>query len=129
MSKTLLLIVGLLIAFGAAGAFYLRVADDPNAAQRYDWVLQKIGAREEAPEEPVPPAADVEKRSADGSRTRSLSPDALSERRAARRERIEQREQLELFKLGLDFMNLVVGLLGIYLALRGVGGTSQRQDS
>lgn len=128
MGKSTLFVLGLLIVGAAAGGFYYRVAADPEAAsRRYNWVLEQMGVdsgpKEAQLERPAPAPGNDEA----AGRTRSLSPDALQDRRSARVEKRQQREQLELFKLGLDFMNLVVGLVGIWLALRSYG-SSQRQS-
>lgn len=120
MSKTFLFVIGLLVFVVAAGGMWYRLADDPNAGRRYDWALEQIGVRKNSAA-----PSDAE---APGGRSRSLSQDTQTDRPS--RTRVQQQNGLELFKLGLDLANVLVGLIGLYLAMSGMRmrRESQRQN-
>ncbi|MCH9808761.1 MAG: hypothetical protein K0U74_13620 [Alphaproteobacteria bacterium] len=114
MRKTFYVVIGLVIIAVSAGGMWYRINNDPGAARRFDWAMEKIGvgqdvnANRQAPDAPA------------GRSGRLSEHEARSKRREDRRERRQNRDQLELFKLGLDLANIVVGLIGIYLAYSGM---------
>ena len=116
MSRSLVFLMGLLVFAVAAGSFYFRLSSDPSATRRYDWALERLNVRKDASR------SDTE-RSAPSVRTYSRGERA--DRRTAWRQRNQQQDRLELFKLGLDLANVVVGLIGIFLALTSVRGNRQ----
>ena len=121
MSKTFLFLIGILVFAVAAGGMWYRIAGDPGAGQRYDWALEQIGVRQQT-------AAPIDAEDA-RDRTSAASPKtANAERSAKRQERRQEREQTELFKLGLDLANLLVGLIGIYLAVSSMRGRSESRS-
>jgi hypothetical protein len=108
MSRFSLFLVGLLICVAAFGGLYYRTANDPGMERRVNWALEKVGLRQKTTVSAEQPR--------EYSRERSAAPRTRAERRADRRQSRQQDDQLELFKLGLDLANIVVGLIGIYLA-------------
>ena len=108
MSRFTLFFLGVLICVGAFGGLYYRVSNDPGVERRANWALEQIGVRR---------GTDGLSQDDEASpRSGSTSRRSLSERREVRRHGRQQGEQLKLFKLGLDLANIVIGLIGIYLA-------------
>lgn len=118
MGRTALFLVGLLMLAVAAGAMWYRISEDPNAARRYDWALEQIGVREKS----AAPVEGAQDRSAERSLRSTDRPAELAERE-------DTQQYTEMLKLGLDVANLLIGLIGIYLAVSGMRGrgTSQNQ--
>lgn len=90
---------GLLIWLVAFGGLYSRTANEPGVERRVNWALGKVGVCQETPRG-----------------KRSTAPRTRAETVSDRRHNHKQDDQLELFKLGLNLPNIVVGLIGIYLA-------------
>ncbi|MEQ8825315.1 MAG: hypothetical protein RIC14_13175 [Filomicrobium sp.] len=110
MNKSVVFLIGLLVFAAAAAGLYYRLSNDPNTVSRYNWALEQVGI----PNAFGPAPTDSEQT--------ELAPESRSlqkreDRAERRRDRAEYRDRLELFKLGLDLANVLVGLIGIYLAL------------
>ncbi len=111
MSKSGMIIVGLLLFAAAIGALGYRIMSDPEQTAAYRSIFQRApsGSGSSAP-------------SQDLSRDRRAAPDETrATRRSTRKaQRRARNRNLKFFELIIDILNVVVGLIGIGLAIWGM---------
>ncbi len=97
------LLIGLVMVAGAAWFMVHRLNQEPDLVQKYERIIQG-----ESPAK----TAEAEKR------TRSASPQSGG-----------GGDEVQLFQMALDVGNLVVGIIGIILMLRSMGGGRRQPQS
>lgn len=121
MLKAIYVLIGVLLFGGAVGFMGYRVAKEPDLIAKYEWMLDENAAKPDA----------VEKLELPRTRSATPSPDAAgdgpyelqTERRAEDRQRPSADvNNVKLFEYALDVGNILVGLIGIYLALTNMRG-------
>ena len=114
MRKFALILIGIVLIAACVGYVGWRIHDDPNLLERYERSFS--GA--------------VENQS-DGSV--DAGPDTNNEDGAARAARSAEqkapRNALKLFEIVLDFANVIVGLIGIWLAVSGMRMRARANDA
>lgn len=126
MGRFISVLLGLALLAGAVGVFGYRLSHDPDALHRYSWIAGENRTELQRQEDLDATGPQTMRRQGSD---RELSPSARPGTEARRRPdglpRNEQPDTMKMFELGLDFANVLVGLIGIYLAIGGM--RSRRQ--
>lgn len=96
------LLIGLLMVAGAVGFMFYRMDQEPDLVSKYERMIQG---------ESTVKTSEVERRTRSPSASRGGG----------------DSESVEMFQMALDVGNLVVGLIGIFLAVSSMRGRRQTQ--
>lgn len=123
MGRFISVLLGLSLLAGAVGVFGYRLSNDPGALERYSWIAGENTAEQREQDGPAAGPQSMRRQDNDSMMAPNAAPGddaAQSRRRPDGRSRKEQLDNMKMLELGLDFANVLVGLIGIYLAFGGM---------
>ncbi|MEO1281073.1 MAG: hypothetical protein AAFV69_04985 [Pseudomonadota bacterium] len=119
MAKAFWIFLGLLLIAGAVGALGYRFQQEPDLLSKYERMIEPEVTQAPAPTAPQTRSATPQDVGPEGAiEPRSEAPVAAAKKRV---------DNVKLLEIVLDVGNILVGLIGIYLAVSGMRMRRQSQ--